>query len=250
MAYQFLKSLLDPVVVLLAVLAAGYLVARRRGDRRGRAVFLMAFALVYVASTAPLSESLCYLLERHSYASVPDDRRPLDVVVVLAGGVTSNRSLGTAVINRQSTIRLVRAIEVFHSSGARYLVCSGSMPFLNEAGLMAETAGRLGVPAGSIRIDVRSTNTREHPVEVSKMFPDKHVRIGLVTSAYHMPRSTHEFRKYFPGLVAYPTDFMYSYRRFTIFTLVPSAARLDKLSTAVSELVGIAWYRVKDKLSA
>jgi uncharacterized SAM-binding protein YcdF (DUF218 family) len=169
-------------------------------------------------------------------------------VVVLAAGVTRNRALNTDVLSRQSTIRLVKAIEVFRRSGARYLVCSGSLPFFNEAGLMAEAAGRLGIPAENIKVDARSTNTREHPVEVSRMFSGRRVRIGLVTSAYHLPRSTREFRKYFSDVTPYPTDFLYAYNGFSIFTLVPSADRLDKLATAVSEIVGIAWYRVREKL--
>lgn len=236
------------MVFLLAVMAIGCAVTRKHGNRRGTAVFVFAFSFLYLASIAPPSDGLLYLLERNSYAGATDDRGPLDVVVVLAGGVTGNRFLGADTLNRQSAIRVVRAVEVFHSTSAEYLVCSGTTESFNEAEIMAATARQLGVPAARIKIDMKSRNTREHAVELSRMFSDRRTRLGLVTSAYHMPRSTHEFRKYFQNVVSYPTDYLSSYRRFTIATLIPSAARLDKLSTALSELVGIAWYRLRETL--
>ncbi len=235
------------MVFLLALLALGYLVTRKKGHTRA-AVIVVSFACLYAASIAPSANALCFLLERDSFTAVKSPDRQLDAVVVLAGGVAGNRYLDADTLNRQSAIRLVRAVEVFHSSGAQYLVCSGSTEFFDEAGIMARTVSRLGVPAASVRIDVKSRNTREHAIEVSKMFGDRPIRLGLVTSAYHMPRSLYEFRKYFPDVVSYPTDFLYSYRRFSIFALVPSSAHLNTLSTALSELVGIGWSRVRDTL--
>jgi uncharacterized SAM-binding protein YcdF (DUF218 family) len=247
-AYTLLKSLLDPVVLLLVVLAIGGVAAWKRRQRSGSLVFAIAFFFLYLASIAPASDGLFYLLERDSYARVNDERGPLDVVVVLAGGATRNRSLGADTLNRQSAIRLVRAIEVFNSSGAQYLVCAGTTESFNESGIMAAAASHLGVPAARIRTDMKSRNTREHAVELSRMFPDRELRLGLVTSAYHMPRSAHEFRRFFDNVVAFPTDYQYSYTGLTAFSLLPSAARLNTLSMALSEVVGIAWYRVREKL--
>ncbi len=244
--YQLLKALLDPVVIVLAVLAAAYLVTRRQDLRRDSVVIAFAFGFVYLTSSGPMPEGLAYLIERESLAAASDSGGPLDVVVVLAGGVTGNRVLESDALNRQSTIRLVRAIEVFQSSGAKFLVCSGTTPNFDEAGIMAATAVRLGVPAASIRVDIRSSNTREHAIEMGRMFPGRPLRIGLVTSAYHMSRSMREFRKYFPDVVPYPTDFLYAYRRLTVSMFMPSAPRLEKLSTVLSEFVAIAWYRLRD----
>ncbi len=44
---------------------------------------------------------------------------------------------------------------------------------------MAQMAESFGVPGHKIRLEAKSRNTYEHAVELSKMFPDKDVRLGL-----------------------------------------------------------------------
>jgi len=58
---------------------------------------------------------------------------------------------------------------------------------------MAQMAKNFGVPKDRIRIDARSRNTYEHAVEFNKMFVDKDIKIGLVTSAYHMRGMSQSF---------------------------------------------------------
>jgi len=59
---------------------------------------------------------------------------------------------------------------------------------------MAQSAEKLGVPKEKIRMDSRSRNTWEHAIELNKMFKDKNMTLGLVTSAYHLKRSEKEFK--------------------------------------------------------
>ena len=66
---------------------------------------------------------------------------------------------------------------------------------------MAQRALALGVPKEKIRIDAKSNNTWENAVELNKMFANKTIHVGLVTSGYHMKRSEKEFKKYFRNVV-------------------------------------------------
>ena len=244
--YFFLKALLDPVVLLLGVLAVTAVRMRKKDSRALTRGCLTAFLILYGSSLPLLADALCYVLERDTYGTPQVERGSVDVVVVLAGGVAGNTALEAHLLNRQSAIRLVRGVEVFGQTGARYLVCAGATEGFDEAGVMAESARRLGVPPQSVRTDSASRNTREHAEQLSKLFDGRVTKIGLVTSAYHVPRSSREFRKYFANVVVFPTDYLNSFRGFTLFSLVPSAAHLNRAAVAGSELVGIAWYRIRE----
>ena len=77
------------------------------------------------------------------------------------------------------------------------------------------------------------------------MFQDKGIKIGLVTSAYHMKRSEREFRKYYPNVIPLPSDYLYSSPPLSIITFLPGSGNLCKFSTAFREMIGIGWYRIK-----
>jgi len=51
---------------------------------------------------------------------------------------------------------------------------------------MAQMAEEFGVSKDKIRVEEKSTNTYDQALEFNKMFVTKDIKIGLVTSAYHM----------------------------------------------------------------
>ena len=161
------------------------------------------------------------------------------------GGVSDNNYLGRTLPSYQTTSRLFHAIQVFRDSGAEYLVCAGKGGGkISEAEVMEIATERLGVPAARIRIDPNSKNTREHAQELNKLFQDKDIKIGLVTSAYHMKRSEREFRKYFPDVAPLPSDYLYNSERVSVFSFLPQSSNLYRFSIAFREIVGIIWYRI------
>jgi uncharacterized SAM-binding protein YcdF (DUF218 family) len=113
---------------------------------------------------------------------------------------------------------------------------------------MARAAEGLGVPKDRIVEDRHSHNTTEHAVEMDRRFPDKTIRIGLVTSAHHLKRSEREFRAYFANVVPIPSDFLYSYpERPVIMTFVPNTGSLSRSAVALREIAGQFWYRLKPR---
>ena len=207
----------------------------------------ITFLFLYTASISPVSNALCFILEKdYLLKDNRDGAEKLDIVVVLGGGISDNKYSEETMPSYQTTSRLHHAIQIFRRSGASYLVCTGKgIGRLSEAEVMKRAAERLGFPASSIKIDPNSKNTREHAEEFNKMFHDKTIRIGLVTSAYHMKRSEREFRKYFSNVIPLPSDYLYSSPPLSIFTFIPGSGNLYKFSTALHELIGIAWYKVK-----
>ncbi len=244
--YSVTKSLIDPVVIIVALLAAGTLTALSR-KKRGAALFLLpALALLYGLSISPVAGTLCRSLENDYITEGPVQPGRLDVVVVLGGGVTETAGTGETLLSQPSASRLLCAVQVFRESGAAQLLCAGKgIGRASEGEVMAAAAGRLGVPREKILVDSRSENTRGHAVEMDRLFADKTIRIGLVTSAYHLKRSETELRNYFPNVSPFPSDYLYSHPRGpAIFAFVPSTGSLFKSAVALHEMAGTLWYRL------
>ena len=166
----------------------------------------------------------------------------LDVVVVLGGGVTETAETGETLLSQASASRLLRAVQVFRESGAAHLLCAGKgIGRTSEGEVMAAAAERLGVPREKILVDSLSENTRGHAVEMDRRFADKTIRIGLVTSAYHLKRSETELRSYFPNVSPFPSDYLYSHPKGpAIPAFVPNAGSLFKSAVALHEMAGHA----------
>ncbi len=246
--YDLLKTFIDPVVFLLVLIATGFWISfKRRKKSSGYIVLLITFLFLYTASISPLSNTLCYFLEKDYFLiDGPASTEKYHIVVVLGGGASDNRYIRETMPSFQTISRLHHAIQVFRRSGAKYLVCTGKgVGRLSEAEVMKISAERLGIPVTSIKIDPDSRDTWEHAENLNKMFPNKDIKIGLVTSAYHMKRSEREFRKYFPNVIPLPSDYLYSSPQLSIMTFIPSSGNLYKFSTAFREMIGIVWYKVK-----
>ena len=245
--YSFAKSLIDPVVVVVVLLAAGTLTALSR-KKRGAALFLVpALFILYGLSISPVAGTLCRSLENDYITEGPVQPGRLDVVVVLGGGVAETAATGETLLSQASASRLLRAVQLFRESGAAQLLCAGKgIGRTSEGDVMAAAAERLGVPRGKILADPLSENTRGHAVEADRRFADKTIRIGLVTSAYHLKRSATELRNYFPNVEPFPSDYLYSHPGGpAIPAFVPNTGSLFKSAVALHEMAGILWYRLK-----
>ncbi len=115
-----------------------------------------------------------------------------------------------------------------------------------EGEVMASEALKMGVLKEKVRVDAKSNNTWEHAVELNKMFADKNIGIGIVTSGYHMKRSEREFKKYFNNVVPLPASYSYSSSsQQDVLKYVPQTARLYKASIMLREFIGSLWYKIK-----
>lgn len=245
--YALFKAFLDPIVFVLIFIITGFLVSLRSEKKKSARIFLLiAFFILYVTSISPVSNGLSYFLEKKYLSKDNNTIGNLDVVTVLGGGISENKYVKETMQSHETASRLFYAVWVFRNSRAKYLVCVGKgSGKLSEAEVMEIAAVRLGVPATKIKIDPKSRNTREHAVEFNKMFNDKNIYVGLVTSAYHMKRSEREFRKYFPNIFPFPSDYLYSSSALSVFTFLPSSYNLYISSLVLREIAGITWYKLR-----
>jgi uncharacterized SAM-binding protein YcdF (DUF218 family) len=81
------------------------------------------------------------------------------------------------------------------------------------------------------------------------MFVNKDMKIGLVTSAYHMKRSEKEFRKFFKNVLPLPASYLYASPAGTpAVGYIPQSQWLYNNTLVLHEYVGKLWYSIKDSL--
>ena len=246
--YIIFKGFVDPVFIVILLLLIAFFICLIGGKKKtGALILLLSIVLLYGASIFPTANFLCYYLEKDYIKSQSDAQQNIDVLVVLGGGAQDINSLNNTFPTEATSARLLHAIEVYNKKGAKYFVCTGKgSGKITEAEVMAQLAQRLGVPKEKIRVEAKAINTWTSAVELNKMFANKNISIGLVTSASHLKRTEKEFKKYFNNVVPFPANYYYESSAENIFVkYAPQTSSLYKTSLALKEIAGQLWYSIK-----
>jgi uncharacterized SAM-binding protein YcdF (DUF218 family) len=246
--YTICKGFTDPVVIIISLLLLS-LVFCFIGSKKKNGILILVFAIVllYGLSIEPVANYLAYCLEKEYFRTTVPTEKNIDVIVVLGGGVSDINILKNTFASEASAARLLHGVEMFNKYGAKYLICAGKGEAkMTEGEVMAQKALALGVPKEKIRIDAKSSNTWEHAVELNKMFTNKSISVGVVTSGYHMKRSEKEFKKYFKNVVSLPAAYSYSSPlEKNVLKYIPQTTKLNSTATALREYIGLIWYEIK-----
>jgi uncharacterized SAM-binding protein YcdF (DUF218 family) len=246
--YTILKGFLDPLFIVFVLLIISlFLFWLNCKKKNGALILLLSIVLIYGASIAPVANYLCYYLERDYINNPTAPDKKIDAIVVLGGGTKNINALKNTFSTEIESLRLLHAVEVYNKTGAKYFVCSGKgSGRASEAEVMARLAEKLGVPREKIRIEPNTKNTGEQAFELNKLFVNKNISIGLVTSAFHMKRSEREFKKYFHNMLPLPAHYLYSSPGGNVvIRYMPQSEQLYKTSLAFKEIVAQLWYRLK-----
>ena len=248
--YYVLKSFVDPIFIIFFLLFIAFIVSLVSNKKKGNALLLFFILLLLYGGSIPVvSNFLSYKLEKKYIHALPEENKEhLDVIAALSAGVHDIRSVNTTFPAESTLARLAHAVRMYKDYNAKYLVCMGtSKDKVPDAEVMAKLAQELGVPKERIRIDVKSRNTYEHAVELNRMFVDKHIKIGVVTSAYHMQRSEKEFKKFFSNVRPLPCSYLYTSSAGTTITrYIPQSQPLANNAMIFKEYAGQLWYSIKD----
>lgn len=247
--YAVCKAFTDPVFIIfvLLIVALIFCFAGRRKNNNIPMLFLgLALLFLYGFSIAPVANYLAHSLEK-DYFHPPVVKNPIEVIIILGGGAHDINTLNNSFVSDASAARLLHGVKMFNKYGAKYLICAGKgSAKMAEGEVMAQEALEIGVPKEKVRIDAKSNNTWEHAVELNKMFADKNIGVGIVTSGYHMKRSEREFKKYFNNVVPLPASYSYSSStQRNILKYVPQTARLYTTAIMLREFIGSLWYGIK-----
>jgi len=239
--YTILKGFLDPLFIVFVLLFISFILFLLNCKKKsGALILLLSIVLIYGASIAPVSNYLCYYLEKDYINNPTAGDKNIDAIVVLGSGTKEINAFKNTFNTEIESLRLLHAVVVYNKTGAKYFVCSGKGDGkTSEAEVMARLAGKLGVPKEKIRIESNSKNTGENAAEVNKMFVNKNINIGLVTSAFHMKRSEREFKKYFNNVLPLPAHYLYSSPMGNaVIRYMPQSEELNKTSIVFKEIIG------------
>lgn len=236
-------------VVAHLILPAGFLwvlgfaaIFVRGLSRRGRAVLVAGWFLYSLAGSPYVGVALLRVLEEPYYASEQPVEK-LDALILLGGG-TGLSPGGRPALGTHGD-RLTRPVILFREGLVGTLITTGRS--ITEAGedrqLSRETSliwQGLGVPAGVIVEVPEPRTTREELAAVAKLIA-KHPewkKVGLSSSASHLPRALQEARSQGLDLVPVPSDFRSGSLIFSALYLVPQGRGFRDVQTALWEFLG------------
>jgi uncharacterized SAM-binding protein YcdF (DUF218 family) len=240
---KILMSLILPPASLAILMAAGFVIVMFRRVL-GRFLIVTSFLLLYLLSISPVSDFLLKPLEK-SAAHDNAMHEKADAIVVLGGGV---RDLSWLELESQpsemSLERLVAGVKLYKELHIPLVIIGGNgNPFeqgVKEAATMGRIATGIGVPDKDIITENTPRNTLESASVAKKVI--KGNSIILVTSAFHMKRSSAMFRKQGFDVMTAPTGYKSEQRRPSLYSCIPRAGSLNDSSAALAEYLSLFWY--------
>ena len=158
----------------------------------GRITAAACFVLFMIAGNGFIANQLAAALEADYLAIDPMKETPMDVVIVLGGG--GGLGANGRLQGNSSGDRLILAAQLYHQKIAKRFICTGQrIESMNATGVDPAESSRdillkLGVPDSAIEL-AGGRNTSEEMQGLSKRFQNSKSRIGLLTSAWHLPRA-------------------------------------------------------------
>ena len=254
--YKLIALMATPIMWVLGLMVLGLILGLRQRRKRlcfiGRILIIVAGLVLYLFSIPAISDRLLYSLESQHRQPDVEVLSSLDLVVVLGAGYhPSGGFRESAEPSGLGYARVFGGVKAFKNSGARALAfCEGWRDDARESGaeVMKAFAIELGVQEDKIITEDKSQNTMENTMELKRLLAPKEQRhIGLVTSAWHMPRSERVFRQVFPGdtIVPIPAGYLYTPQTRFLKRMIPSARALEISTRAIHEWIGMLWYIIR-----
>jgi uncharacterized SAM-binding protein YcdF (DUF218 family) len=242
---KIMLSLMLPPASLILLMAAGFLIIKFK-RLFGGILIVSGVLLLYLLSISPVSDFLLKPLERNT---PPAHARhgQADAVVVLGGGVSDLSWLELEPQPSAASIeRLVAGVRLYKELHIPLVIVGGNgNPFqqeIKEADAMGRIAVALGVPVKDIIVENAPRNTLESARASKNLI--KGNRIILVTSAYHMKRSSAMFRKQGFVVAQAPAGYRSEQRGPSLYSCLPRAESLHDSSAALAEFLGLFWYTI------
>lgn len=243
---QIIQALILPPASLLLLMLAGLLLLRKR-PVVGRWLLTLGVVLLYLLSLPITADMLVKPLE--SFAP-PLNEMPTkaDAVIVLGSGIVDLSWVpAPAAPSEITTSRLITGVEIAKRLRVPLVISGGSDKIdgmvVGEGISMAYMAQRLGMPREQIKISNISRKTYEEAASVRLIVQGND--IILVTSAFHMKRSTAFFLKRGFTVIPAPVAYRGQSRSISLNTLLPRASHLETSSFALSEYISTMWYRMR-----
>ena len=175
--------------------------------------------------------------------------------IVVLGGIfesgLKSKERNDVLIN-QGAERLTKALELYNKNPKLIILFSGFSQDLksqvwNESDMAKKFFLEQGVKSDNLIFENRSGNTFENINYSKDIILSYKGTWGLVTSAYHMPRSYFGFKR--QGLILEPISVDYQTGTSPMFWInFDIASGLRNWSIIFHEIIGISYYKITDKI--
>lgn len=246
---------ISPAIALMIVAIIGVLLLRAGRGIWGRRLVTLGVLGVAAIMFLPIGNFAGLPLENR-FPRPPQLPADVDGIIVLGGAVetalTQERGLPALNGAAERMTELVALAQRYPR--ARLLFTGGSGSLVPGEVSEADTARALwtamGVPPDRVLYEDESRNTYENAVFLNALAQPRRGEVWLlVTSAFHMPRSVGIFRRVGWDVVPVPVGFKTA-EDWRVWTHPPVGERIDLLSAAVHEYVGLLAYWLMGRTSA
>lgn len=243
-----LNYLTQPLVVLLLLWVISVFIKKINWKKRIR-IGVIALAILFTNDF--LTNEVVKLYET-PITPLNEIKKQYEWGIVLTGVTSTNKVLKDRVYVSSSPDRVNHSFLLYKRGIIKKILISGGSGQLldgsySEAQELYGIYRMMGVDSADLRIEGKSRNTHESAVAVKEMMqgetsPDNCL---LITSAYHLPRSSACFRKIGWACDTFATDIRFHQREFTPdVLLIPKADALLTWNALVKEWVGLLAYKM------
>jgi uncharacterized SAM-binding protein YcdF (DUF218 family) len=211
---------------------------------------IAALLVLYVSSITPVSTWIVGSLESRHKAVRPGSVKA-DAIVVLGGPGRPKKGARQFIEFGESGERIFDGIRWWKSGASPVVITSGGgIDFIQKDQKEGEDLKNLmiefGVPKSAILAENAARNTYENALYVRALMIEKgmSLRVILVTSAIHMPRSLAIFKKAGFDAVPAPCDFIAEPYQANWFSFLPKSDNINLTTQALKEYIGIVTYKM------
>lgn len=203
-------------------------------------VAALCLAIVWCFGNFIVANALVKSLERPFFGFDPAALEPLDAIVVLGGGTTTNPNAQAQLA--RSGERIAVAAKLFVAGKSERIICTGTQRYISSQDDL-DTAEEsqallrgLAIPTESIET-IPGENTYQE-MQNLKIWLAEHPdaqKIGIITSAWHLGRAMRLADATGIEATPIPADFLSRYGSVSPDWIIPSSENLERSALALKE---------------
>jgi uncharacterized SAM-binding protein YcdF (DUF218 family) len=170
---------------------------------------------------------------------------------IVPGGFASPDQNGDGYFNA-SADRFIQVVKLYKLGKIKHIVISGGngkieQESFQEGAWVKRELITFGIPDSVIFVEDKSNNTAENATNAKQILSNNNLQPPylLITSAFHMPRASLNFKKSGLTIVPFPCNFSNGMDSFSISDLLPTPSVLLGWDLYLKETAGYLWYKLE-----
>jgi len=234
--------------ILVFLVLTVYLILKTKSKLIKIAAVLTLILFVFMSTALGVRLLLIPLENYAEEVSVQEDQ---DYPIVVLGGGVYYKDQNNAQLSVHSLQRLVKGYQIHNKTGAP-LIYSGGIAIgqenLSEADIAENFLLSLGMDVEKYTAEERAQSTYENGLYVKRwMDNNEFEKVYLVTSAYHIFRSSAVFEAQGIEFLPVHSGFIYDHK-FSWLDYLPNRGALNVNMSALHEWIGVVWYYLRGRI--